>query len=118
MAGLEAAGRHDICLVAQLELEKTQGPLQHQVGAVVEGLQRRLDRVPADQDEAGAKEVVWKFWWPGRAVVRSSTRRAAGEDLLKLVQEGGRRRFGLPKVLAREDRLRTVDRLGRRVGAV
>ena len=85
MAGLEAAGRHDVRLVAQLELEEAEGPLQDEVGTVVERLQRRLDRVPADQDEAGAEEVVGELWRPGLAVVRSSTRLAAGEDLLEVI---------------------------------
>jgi len=69
MAGLEAAGRHDIRPVPQLELEEAEGSLQHEVGAVVQRLKRRLDRVPADQHEAGTEQLVRQLRWPGLAVV-------------------------------------------------
>ena len=58
MAGLEAAGRHDICPVPHLKLEEAERPLQHEVGAVVQRLKRRLHRVPANQHEAGTKQLV------------------------------------------------------------
>ena len=69
MAGLEAAGRHNVGFFADLELEEAEGPLQHQVGAVVQRLQWWLDRVMADQDKAGTEQVVRQFWRAGLAVV-------------------------------------------------
>jgi hypothetical protein len=118
MAGLEAAGRHDICPVPHLKLEEAERPLQHEVGAVVQRLKRRLHRVPANQHEAGTKQLVRQLRWPRLAVVRSRARLPAGKYLLQVVQERRRRRLGLRQVLAREDRLRTEDCLGGGVGTV
>jgi hypothetical protein len=112
VAGLEAAGRHDIRPVSQLELEKAEGPLQHEVGAVVQRLKRRLHRVPAYQHEAGTEQLVWQLRRTRLAVVRSRARLPTGQDLLQVLQERRRRRLGLRQVLAREDRLRTEDSLG------
>jgi hypothetical protein len=118
MAGLEATGGHHIHLLSQLELEKAEGPLQYEVGAVVQRLKRRLDRVPADQHVAGAEQVVWQLGRPRLAVVRRGAWLATGEDLLEFVQEGCRRRFRLSEELARENRLGAKNGLGRGVGAV
>jgi hypothetical protein len=82
MAGLQATGGHNIHLLPQLELEKAEGPLQHQVGTVIQRLKRRLDRVPADQHVAGAEQVIWQLGRPRLAVVRRGAWSAAGEDLL------------------------------------
>ena len=65
MAGLEAAGRHHVGLVAQLQFEETQRPLQYEVRTVVKRLQRRLDGVAADQHETGTEQLVWQLGGPG-----------------------------------------------------